>query len=234
MKLIKHSIVLLLLLISGTTFSQDNDDVLLTIDNTDITVGEFLSIYEKNLEIVQDEDQKKIETYLDLFIDYKIKVREAYKQGLDQNPEYIKEFTKYQKQLSENYLYNQEVTETLLKEAYNRLNEEVNANHILILLTDEDTPQDTLAKYNKIKDIRQRALKGEDFETLAKTYSEEPNAENSAGALGYFKGFAMVYPFENAAYNTPTGEISEIVRTRFGYHIIKVNDRRPTDRKSVV
>ncbi len=72
----------------------------------------------------------------------------------------------------------------------------------------------------------QKARAGEDFETLAKTYSEEPKADERAGALGYFKGFGMVYPFETVAYNTPVGEVSDILRTQYGYHILKVNDRR--------
>lgn len=226
--MIKHLFTVLILLASSSLYSQDKDNVLMTIDDKEVTVGEFLNIYEKNLEIVQDEGQKQIDNYLDLFIDYNLKVSEAYAQNLDKDPEYIKEFSKHQQQLSENYLYSKDVTEELIKEAYDRLNEEINANHILILHEEGDTPQDTLAKYNKLKNIRERALNGEDFETLAKEYSEEPNAENTAGSLGYFKGFSMVYSFENAAYNTPVGGISEIVKTRFGYHIIKVNDRRPT------
>ncbi|WP_339612049.1 peptidylprolyl isomerase, partial [uncultured Planktosalinus sp.] len=132
----------------------------------------------------------------------------------------------YKNQLSQNYLFEQEITEELIREAYGRLLEEVNANHILIRVTPDATPIDTLEAYNKIAEILQKARAGEDFETLAKTYSEEPKADERAGALGYFKGFGMVYPFETVAYNTPVGEVSDILRTQYGYHILKVNDRR--------
>lgn len=221
-------------LFSTFLFAQNNNDILVTIDEEKIQVDEFLHVYQKNLELVQDDEQKKIDNYLDLFIDYKLKTKEAFAQGLDNNPEYIKEFSKYQEQLSQSFLYDQEITDELLQQAYDRLIEEINANHILLKVTPTAKPSDTLAKYNQIKEIRDRALQGEDFEALAREYSEEPSAKERAGYLGYFKGFAMVYPFENAAYNTPKGQISEIVRTQFGYHIIKVNDRRKAPQEVTV
>jgi Parvulin-like peptidyl-prolyl isomerase len=118
------------------------------------------------------------------------------------------------------------VTSELTREAYDRGLEEIDADHILVLITLSALPKDTLIAYNKIKTIRDKAINGEDFETLAKKYSEEPKASEHGGKLGYFSVFSMVYNFENAAYNTKVGEISEIVRTEFGYHIIKINDRR--------
>jgi len=209
------------------TFSQKKSkETLLTIDGQEVSVNEFLSVYNKNLDMVQDENQKDKEAYLDLFINYKLKTKEAYAQGLHTSPTFIKEFGGYQKQLSENYLYEQDVTEDLIKEAYARSYQEVNANHILILVSQDAKPQDTLIAYTKIKDILAKAKSGQDFEELARTYSEEPNAKETAGNLGYFKGFSMVYPFENAAYATPVGEISDILRTTFGYHILKVNNKR--------
>ena len=206
--------------------AQKVTDVLMTIDGEKVRVEEFLEVYNKNLDLVKDDSQNELANYIDLFIEYKLKTKEAYAQGLDQNDEFKKEFTKYQNQLAQSYLYDQEITDELLVQAYSRLAEEINANHILLQVTPTAKPSDTLARYNQIKAIRDRAIQGVDFEALAREYSEEPGANERAGYLGYFKGFAMVYPFENAAYNTPTGQISEIVRTNYGYHIIKVNDRR--------
>ncbi len=208
-------------------FSQkSNEENILSIDGENVSVEEFQSVYTKNLELVQDEDQKDKEKYLELFINYKLKVREAIALGLDKEPSFLKEFKSYQTQLSENHLYDQNITKELVLQAYQRTLEEVSANHILILVGENAKPADTIEAYNKIKNIWEKAKQGEDFEALARMHSEEPNAKESAGKLGYFKGFSMVYPFENAAYNTPVGEISNIVRTRFGYHIIKINDRR--------
>lgn len=221
------TVLFMVLMVSTAAFSQNKKDILLTIDGQPVYANEFERVYKKNLDLVQDESQKDIDGYLQLFIDYKLKIAEAKAQKLDQDEAYKSELAKYRDQLSRNYLFEDKFTEDLAKEAYDRGQEEIDASHILITVGYEATPQDTLAAYNKIKSIHDKAVKGADFEQLAKQYSQEPNAKNSGGHLGYFTVFNMVYPFENAAYNTKVGDISDIVRTSFGYHIIKVNDRRP-------
>ncbi|MEX0997484.1 MAG: peptidylprolyl isomerase [Flavobacteriaceae bacterium] len=221
--------------ITALTFSQKADKkILLTIDDEPVYLDEFTRVYEKNLDMVQDENQRTKEAYLDLFVNYKLKTKEAYSQELHLNPVFLKEFNSYRDQLANNYLYEQDITEELMLEAYERLQEEVNASHILIRLSLDATPKDTLEAYNRIIEIREKAIAGQDFETLAKEYSEEPNAKESGGALGYFKGLGMVYPFETAAYNTPVGEVSDVIRTQFGYHILKVNARRPVSNEVTV
>ena len=226
MKMKKYLALTLVLLFINLSFSQNKKDVLLTVDGKPVYTSEFKRVYNKNLDLVKDESQKSVESYLDLFIDYKIKVAEAYAQNLDKDETYISEFNQYRDQLSRNYILENKVTSELSLEAYERSLEEINANHILVLSKYEDIPQDTLKAYNKIKAIYDRAKAGEDFVALAKENSEEPNADNGGGQLGYFTSFAMLYPFETAAYNTQVGGVSEIVRTQYGYHIIKVNDRR--------
>ncbi|RMA58049.1 peptidylprolyl isomerase [Ulvibacter antarcticus] len=222
----KYIVSILVLFVCATSISQNKKDVLLTVNGKPVYSSEFIRVYSKNLDLVKEESQKSVDGYLDLFIDYNLKVAEAHAEKLDENKAYIDEFNKYRDQLSRNYIYEEEVTNELAHEAYDRGLEEINADHILILADYEDSPQDTLKAYNKAKMVLDKARAGEDFETLVKTYSEEPNANKSAGKLGYFTVFNMVYPFENMAYNTKPGKISNIVRTRFGYHIIKVNDRR--------
>lgn len=228
------SVFILALLSATTVFSQNKKEVLMTIDGKPVYASEFKRVYKKNLDLVQDDSQKDIDGYLDLFVDYKLKIAEAKAQGLDEEPAYKSEFLKYRDQLSRNYLYEDKITEELAKGAYERGKEEINATHILINVSYEAVPRDTLAAYNKIKSIREKALKGEDFKELAKKYSQEPGAAERGGELGYFTVFSMVYPFENAAYNTKKGEISDIIRTNFGYHILKVNDRRVAEPKIVV
>lgn len=114
----------------------------------------------------------------------------------------------------------------LLYNKYLRLKKEINASHILILMDEKAKPSDTLAAYNKINSIYKKILKGENFENLALEYSEDPSVKQNKGYLGYFSAFRMVASFENAAYNTQVGNVSAPVRTRFGYHLIKVNDVR--------
>ena len=207
-------------------FAQKKKDVLLTVGDTPVLASEFKRVYEKNLDLVQDESQKSVDGYLQLFIDYKLKVAEAYDQKLHEDPTYVKEFAQYQDQLARTYIYEDKVTEELAREVFKRGLEEVNVDHILVRSSFNDNAQDTLKAYQKITDIRKKALAGEDFTTLAKTYSEEPGAKERAGKLGWFSAFAMVHPFEDMAYKTGVGEISEIVRTSFGYHVLKVIDRR--------
>jgi peptidyl-prolyl cis-trans isomerase SurA len=225
MKDIILRIFLLIFCISATAQIKDKN-VLFTIDNEPVTVAEFERVYSKNINLVKDEAQKDKKNYLELFVNYKLKVKEAHTQGLHLESDFINEYTKYRNELSQNYLYEQEITEEIIREAYDRLQEQVRASHILILVSQDAIPSDTLVAYNKIKEIRDKAVAGEDFTQLAKTYSEDPSAKDNGGDLGYFSAFQMVYPFENAAYNTPVGQVSTIVRTSYGYHILKVIDRR--------
>ena len=206
--------------------AQNKKNVLLTINSNPIYSSDFTKVFNKNLDLVVEESQKNVAGYLDLFIDYKLKITEAYAQELDKDKQYIKEFKKYQDQLAKKYIYDKRVTSKLVEEAYNRSLEEIDADHILILVSLNDSPKDTLDAFNKIKEARMKAINGQDFTSLVKEYSEEPAAKKTEGKLGYFTAFGMLYPFENSAYETKVGEISEIVRTSFGFHILKINDRR--------
>jgi peptidyl-prolyl cis-trans isomerase SurA len=214
--------------------AQSNKDIILTIEDTPIHKQEFLRVYKKNLDLVKDTSQKSVDGYLQLFVDYKLKVQEAYAQGLHKNPAYKKEFEKYRAQLSRNYLFEEKIEEDMAKEAYVRSQEQISAQHVLIMVGYDALPQDTLQAYNTARGVYQKAKNEEDFTALVLQYSEEPNVKESKGELGYFTAFSMLYPFENAAYNTKIGEISDITRTSYGYHVIKVLDRRPTGNEITV
>ena len=220
------NITLLFALLVGSVdlFAQKKDPVLLTVDGQDITLSEFEAVYKKNNrdEMVDQEDLKE---YLELYINFRLKVREAEAMGLDTAKKFIQELKGYQKQLAKPYLTDKSVTEKLVKEAYERSLKDINASHILLKIGPDALPKDTLKAYNKLMDIRKMALKG-DFAELAKKYSEDPSAKENGGDLGWFSALRMVYPFETAAFTTPVGEISMPVRTRFGYHILKVNGQR--------
>ena len=201
-------------------------EVLFTIDQKPYYTDEFIRVYNKNLDLVKDESQKDLNQYLDLFIGYKLKVNKANKIGLQDKPQYQNELKGYRTQLAKNYLNDSKVTAALVNEGYERLKKEIKASHILISVDENASPADTLVAYKKALDIRQRALNGEDFGKLASEFSQDPSAKENQGDLGYFTAFRMVYPFETAAYNTPKDKISNPVRTRFGYHLIKVTNIR--------
>ncbi|RZS93194.1 peptidylprolyl isomerase [Aquimarina brevivitae] len=212
------------LIICTSLWSQSNEENLLSVNNTPVSVAEFKKVYLKNIDLVKDESQKDIDEYLNLFINYKLKIEEAKALGFDKKPTYQKELEGYKKQLASGYLTDTKATEELVKEAYERTLKRVNASHILIRLASDATPQDTLEAYNRIAMIRDKIVtEKKDFNTLAKQYSEDPSAKQNGGNLGWFSAFSMVYDFENAAFTTKVGEVSAPFRTQFGYHILKVN-----------
>lgn len=206
--------------------AQQTDPVLLKIDNKPVTLSEFDAIFKKNNTKETVITEESVNEYLDLYIKFKLKVREAELMGLDTTPAFKQELEGYRRQLIQPYLTDKEVTESLIAEAYERMKYDVNASHILVNVDQNALPKDTLMAYNQALKIRDRILKGEDFGTVAVETSNDPSAKNNKGNLGYFNALHMVYPFESATYNLKVGEISMPVRTRFGYHIIKLNNKR--------
>ena len=209
------------------------DPVLLRVAGEAVTRSEFDRVYRKN-----NRDsvftEAAVRDYLELYINYKLKVKEAEELKMDTSETFKSELAGYRKQLAQPYLTDKEVNESLIREAYERLNKDVRASHILLKLGQDVLPKDTLAAYNRILKLRDMILKGADFAKVARDSSEDPSAKDNSGDLGYFTGMQMVYPFETAAYSTKPGSISMPVRTRFGYHIIKVADVRPAQGELLV
>ncbi len=188
--------------------------------------SEFERLLTKNKNQKEAPTEASVREYLELYQNFKMKVNEAKLMQLDTFNSFRTELAGYRKQLANPYLTDKKATEGLIKEAYNHMLTEVYASHILINCTENAKPADTLAAYNKILELRKRILKGESFDTLAKDYSNDPSAIQNFGNLGWFSAFDMIYPFEKMAYSTAKGQTSMPFRTRFGYHIIKVNDVR--------
>ncbi len=213
------------IVMSINIYAQNSNEVLLTIDGNKITCGEFERIYTKNNKNPSF-DSVSLAEYMDLFINFKLKVIEAEELEMDTLKSFKTELKGYRVQLEKPYFTDESVDEQLMKEAYDRMQWDIRASHILIRCGSDALPADTLKAYNKIARIRKEAVSGKDFAKLAKEYSEDPSAKKNGGDLGFFTAFSMVYPFESAAYNTPVGKISKITRTKYGYHIIKVTDKR--------
>lgn len=214
--------------------SKLDNQVLMTIGNEKVTAKEFCDVYYKNNLKSEVMEKKSVDEYLDLFIKFRMKVIEAEALQLDTAAKFKRELNGYRKQLAKPFMSTDDISDELLKEAYQRKLKDIRASHILIRCDKHALPSDTLKAYNRALDLRNRALKGEDFGDLAVRYSEDPSAKPSKatdqsparpgnrGDLGYFTVFDMVYPFETGAYNTKEGEVSMPVRSDFGYHIIKV------------
>lgn len=231
-------IVLIFLTITTIpVFAQDSDPVILNVAGEEISRSEFLNVYMKNNVNSEVLDRKSLEEYMELYINFRLKVKEAEALGLDTVRSFKEELAGYRKQLAQPYLIDEEMNKSLLQEAYDRKKTDIRASHILIRVDRNAAPADTLIAYKKVMNLRKRILKGEDFGKVAMEESDDLSARDrqmegrtikgNLGDLGYFTVFDMVYPFETGAYNTPVGEVSMPVRSDFGYHLIKVTDRKP-------
>ena len=239
MKYIKFiSIVLFFLFITSSFAQKDNDAVLLKIAGDNVTKSEFLRVYQKNNQKDQPVDKKALQEYLELFINFKLKVKESEELKLDTGMAFKAELNGYRTQLTQPYLVDKDVTDDLIREAYDRMTQDVRASHLLIKLDKNASSEDTLKAYQKIMSLRKRIMAGESFEKVAAEASDDPSAKDTpatkerqtakgnGGDLGYFSVFDMIYPFECGAYNTKIGDVSMPVRTDFGYHLIKVTDKK--------
>jgi peptidyl-prolyl cis-trans isomerase SurA len=208
---------------------RNKAQTLFTVNKKPVSVDEFIYLYKKNhTDKEKDFTSEKINEYLDLFINFKLKVEEAKKRGLDTTKAFLKEYNGYREELRKPYLPDAKIIDSLVKLTYERMKEEISAAHILISVKADGSPEDTLKAYQKIQELRKKiVVTGEDFGRVASQSSEDPSAKINHGNLGYFTAMQMVYPFESAAYTTKVGEVSQPIRTRFGYHILKVLDRRP-------
>jgi peptidyl-prolyl cis-trans isomerase SurA len=210
-----------------THAQEKKDPVIITIAGEDIAKSEFERVFKKNNSKDSAYDKKSIEDYLQLYINYKLKVKEALELGMDTVKSFKEELGGYRKQLAQPYLVDKEVGDSLMHEAYDRMKNDIRASHILIKCDPNALPKDTIEAYNKAMKVRGELLKGADFAQIARKYSDDPSAKDNGGDLGFFTALQMVYPFESAAYSLKDGEVSMPVRTRFGYHIIRKTDSRP-------
>lgn len=214
--------ILLIFFTTSLCFTQNNsNDILFTIGDDSVNTKEFLRVYNKNLDLITDNYQKDIDNYLQLYIDYKLKVLEAYEKKYDKKESYISELNKYSTQLASNYLFDKNSQDSMLNEAYLRTKTEIKASHILIRIEEQDL--DTLDIYNKLISYRED-FKNYDLSYLIKKYHDGKNI--FVEDLGYFSAFKMIYSFESKAYETKVGDISMPFRTRFGFHVLKVEDKR--------
>ena len=218
-----NRLIAIIFFLYSSSYAQLDDNILFKVNDSIVYVDEFNRVYSKNFELIDENNQKDFESYLELFINYKLKLAEAYEMGLHNDPKYKSELNKYVKQLQNTYLTDKETEENLLKEAYERTKYELNVSHILIRI--DENNNDTLDVYNKLNSLREPLL-NLPFEEFKNRFQKDEDLiiEN----LGYFSAFKMIYKFENMSYKTQVGEVSRPFQTRFGFHILKVNDKRPS------
>ena len=198
----------------------------LTIDSQYISLEEFNNVFYKNNNNTEL-TKEYLDEYMQLFVNFKLKVKEADELGLDTITAFISELDGYRIQLAKPYLKNKEFDENMLTEAYDRMKQDIKASHILISVDEKATAQQEKEAYDKALAVRSSILANTiSFAAAAKKNSDDKSALTNDGNLSYFTAFMMVYDFESAAYSTEIGEISMPVKTKYGYHIIKVTDKR--------
>ncbi|MGM0636123.1 MAG: peptidylprolyl isomerase [Bacteroidota bacterium] len=211
--------------------SQDNQ-TLFKIEDKEISVAEFNRTFNDNAALALDENKRDFEDNFDLFLNFHLKLKAAEDAEIDQEADFLKEFNQHFTQLADNYIANGKVTDEMIQETYQRLKTEVKASHILIRF-DKNSDQAKEKALQKIDSIIRKIDAGEDFESLAVQYSQDPSVKENKGDMGWFKAFKMVYPFEDAVYRLEVDEISAPVETRFGFHIIKKTGERPSVGKMI-
>lgn len=230
MKLLGHACLLVALTVLSSSCSlfqakkAPGQQTILEVGNQQVNSNEFQYVYEKNNQSDSNlYSEESLTGYADLYTDFKLKVEAAKDAGLDTLSKLQREFRTYQEQLANPYLQSDSVMEQLLKEAYQRRLQEVQARHISVRLPRGAPEKDTAKAYKLLNKIRQKAKTGQPFQSLAQTYQDRV----SAGKLGYFSVFDQPYPVEHVAYALAPGEVSQPIRSDFGYHLIKVTDKRP-------
>jgi len=203
-----------------------SDPVLMTVGDEKVTLSEFRYIFSKNNGDAKV-TKESLDEYMDLFIKFKLKVKEAKDMKMDTVASFRNELTGYVDQLAVPYLKDKATEEIFIKEVYDRSKSDLKIRHILITLPACPTPADTLAAWNNITKIRKDILKSKNFEEAAKKLSQDSTSAKNGGLLGYFSTMTLYYPYESAAYGLKAGEISNPVRSSQGYHIIKVDEARP-------
>ena len=216
------------LILSFPIISQ-NDPVLMRVGNSEVKVSEFKYIYEKNNGADANYSEKSINDYLELYTKFKLKVEKAKELRLDTISALKTELDGYRRQLASSYLIDKEVTDFLLKELYNRMSEDVEFAHIFIPVPENTTHIVKEEAKDKLREVKSKLVGGMKFEDAAKEFSQDKSSATKGGQMGFFtaklpSGF---YALETALYNTPIGQVSEIIETRIGFHIIKVLSKRP-------
>jgi peptidyl-prolyl cis-trans isomerase SurA len=211
-----------------------DDQVVASFAGETLTLGEFERRYARSVGSREAAAQDSFPAYADFlsrYVDFRLKVQQARDLGLDEDSTLQQEIDDYRAQLAKPYFLEREVLDDIISDLYEKRREEINAAHILIQVPETAAPADTLAAFKKLAAIRDSIVAGADFETLAVRHSEDPSAQQNRGDLGYFTAGRMIFPFEQQAYGNAVGDISPVFRTRFGYHILKVKDRRPASPK---
>ncbi|MCY7410460.1 MAG: peptidylprolyl isomerase [Chitinophagales bacterium] len=221
-----------LLFFSANAQTPTNNSTLFTIGNEKVSADEFVKVYQKtNVSGEADFSEKSLRDYLELYVNFRLKVKQAKDMKMDTTAAVINEFKTYRSKLTPSYMFDT----SLLREGYKRMQTELHVEHILVKMDPNASPADTMKAYKRIMNYsKMLSSKKADFNQLATDSSGDPSAKENKGDLGWISAMQVIYPFEKAAYNLKPGVMSKPVRTNFGYHLIRVIESRPSQGMATV
>ncbi|MCB2206617.1 peptidylprolyl isomerase [bacterium] len=219
-------------IVPRTVHAQSKSDVVAEIGDYKLTLGEYEEQFIRNNggEIVAKRStMQEREDFLNLLIKYRLKVLEAKDKGFDKDEEILQELQDYRNSLAIPYLTERALIDPAIKDLYEKRKDEVRAAHILIRIENDSTGRpDTLAAKRRALDVLQQAKSGVPFDSLVRKYSDDKGTIPRGGDLLWFTAGMTVPAFDDAVYDLKKGEIANhLVRTMFGYHIVKLIDRHP-------
>jgi peptidyl-prolyl cis-trans isomerase SurA len=206
-------------LVLASAFSIANGQVLFTYGKDSVTAAEFLKAYKKN-NAATAKDPYTINSYLDLYINSRLKIKQAKSEGLDTLPQMVADLQNLRSQIVPGYLNDEQGVKKLVDEAFIRSQKDIHLAHIFISYTNTGVYNESAAEKTGT-DIYQRLQKGERFSKLASEFSDDPSAKSNGGDIGFITVFTLPYELENLAYSTRAGEISKLYRSKAGFHIFK-------------
>nr|MDE6294797.1 peptidylprolyl isomerase [Muribaculaceae bacterium] len=199
------------------------DQVIMTVNGVDVPKSEFEYLYHKNSQ--QQLAPQPLEEYVEMFKNYRLKVADALASGIDTTGTYRQDIAQYRHDLAAPYLADSLYLNQLVREAYDRSKEEIESSHIMIFKSRNDEEN----KRNRalLDSLRQELAGGADFALMAAQYSQDRGSSNRGGNMGWITSGKLPYSYESVAYTLQPGEISEVVESPVGYHILKGGKRRP-------
>ncbi len=224
---------LFIFMVSSTYMVAQSDPVLMKIGDTPVHLSEFTYIYEKNNADEADYSKETVEEYLNLFTNFKLKVEKAKALKMDTIQALNDELAGYRKQLARSYLMDKEFTSRLIKEMWERKKEDVNVSHILFSLKNNPSKAALATALDKAEKVASLLQGGSAWDDMVREHSDDKNSLTTSGNIGFINAFlpSGFYELENVAYNLEPGEISEPILTSLGYHIVRVEGRRPAKGK---
>ena len=201
---------------------------LFTYGKNKVDAKEFLRAFNKNNMISPSTNRSKaINDYLALYINSKLKIREAYARRYDTIPAIQGEVENLRLQIIDNYMNDPQAVEKLTHEAFIRSQKDIHLAHVFISFKNTSGVVDMAAADKKRDEVLKKITAGEDFFKVAAELSDDPSAKTNKGDIGFITVFTLPYFFENIAYTTAPGKISTPLRSKSGYHIFKNIEERP-------